>query len=547
MKNVASHYGKLKRLVPMLLLATSSAYAADITGNVTLEKVTLFLRGAELQGKTTVQVPKGESEILLTHVASGINPRSINLNIGNEAMILSTSIKNDYISEVIDSDTVKSLKASLEQLKSERDVLKIKITVVKEEVELLKGNRLDALKNQNSSISDAKMLLNFIKDNLVEALTEEQGLQYQLDELNRRISQYKLQIKDEQGKASPSGSAILVKVYSPKDTTLPVNLSYVTAHAGWAPTYDVRVQDIDSPLVMTYKADVYQNSGLDWSNIDFSLSTANPTENITAPVVSPWYVTINDYSKGFGSLALSKQETMVPAAMYEDARQRNLDSNVRSKDFTDYVVTNNNGINLQYEVKLPYTIKSNSSNNTLMLKATEVAAKYRYIATPKLDSNAFLQAQIVDWDRLSLLPGKSTVFFAGNYIGEGYITTQGVKETLDISLGKDKNILISRNQDVNETSKPSFLGNSVAQKFAYSIDIRNSKTSPIDITIYDQLPLIQNKAIELEDAKYNGAEYNKETGLLTWKVNIKPSEVKQLPFSFKVSYPKDKSDVIIGL
>jgi len=219
----------------------------------------------------------------------------------------------------------------------------------------------------------------------------------------------------------------------------------------------------------------------------------------------------------------------------------------QSDHFTDYVVTNNNGLNLQFAIKLPYTINGYSNDNILTLKESDISAQYRYIATPKLDSNAFLQAQISDWDKLELLPGKSTVFYAGNYIGEGFITTQGIKDKLNISLGRDKEIIITRNQDLNETSKPSFFGNDISQKFAYTIDVRNTKNIPIDITIYDQLPVILNKTITLDDMKYSGADYQKETGLLTWDLNLKAKEVKQLPFSFKISYPKDEADSIIGL
>ncbi|QIQ21067.1 DUF4139 domain-containing protein [Zophobihabitans entericus] len=528
-----------------VLLATASVSAAEITSNVSLERVKLFLNGAELQGTTSVQVPQGESEILLTHVANYINPTSINVGVGNEAMILSTALRTDYLSTPAESEKVKTLRASVTQLKAEQDVLKVKLSVNKEEIALLKGNRFETLKGQNNTISDARTMLNFVKDNLTTALIEQQTLQSQLDELAKRIQKVEAQITDEQGQERTSGSAIAVKIIAPKAMTIPVNVTYITSQAGWVPTYDVRVKDIDSPVIITYKANVYQNSGLDWNDIDFTLSSANPVEGITAPVPRPWNVYLYDNMKGSGNFsgAFRSVTTDMPIM----AMEKSSVSMKPSSDFKDFVVTDTNGINTQYNVKLPYTIKGNSSNNIITLKAAEVAATYRYTAVPKLDNNAFLQAQIADWDRLALLPGKSTVFFGGSYIGEGYLTTQGLKETLDISLGRDKNIIISRDQNQNETSKPSFFGNNISRTFAYTINVRNAKTSPIDLTILDQLPVIQNKTITLEDAKYGDAAYNKETGLLEWNLKVAAGESKQLPFSFKVIYPKDKHESVIGL
>src|SRR5690606_10964288 len=87
------------------------------------------------------------------------------------------------------------------------------------------------------------------------------------------------------------GGQILVSFYSENNITSHVSLSYVTRNAGWAPTYDVRVDKLNSPVQLIYKADVHQNSGISWDNVKLSLSTGNPNEGSQAPVLSPWYLT----------------------------------------------------------------------------------------------------------------------------------------------------------------------------------------------------------------------------------------------------------------
>ena len=44
-------------------------------------------------------------------------------------------------------------------------------------------------------------------------------------------------------------------------------------NAGWTPFYDVRSESINSPVNLTYKAKVFQNTNEEWSNIKLSLST----------------------------------------------------------------------------------------------------------------------------------------------------------------------------------------------------------------------------------------------------------------------------------
>lgn len=89
------------------------------------------------------------------------------------------------------------------------------------------------------------------------------------------------------------------------------------------------------------------------------------------------------------------------------------------------------------------------------------------------------------------------------------------------------------------------MGKNITQKFAYMIDIKNAKILPVTITVYDQLPVIQNEKISLDDVYYSGAIYNKENGLLSWTFTLNSNESKQLPLGFKVIYPK--SSIVSGL
>lgn len=527
-------------------LVSYSVNAQDLTTKMNLTKVTLFLKGAELQGQSSIKVPKGENEILLTNVANSINPNSINININNKAMILSTTVIDNYIFKKDDiSEKIKSLNDKLKQLQEERDSLNVQLNVIHREIAMLNSSDINVFLRQEKTLAETNKIMGFIKDNLVTVLTEENTIKSKIAEIDQDIEQYNKQIALEEGKKSNTQRVIKMKIYAEKAISLPISLSYLTPDAGWMPTYDVRVKDITSPLVLTYKANIYQNSGLDWNNIDMVLSTANPNEGISVPKLEPWRVFLNE---GNNSFNIDKDYSLgaavsVSSSLKADSRQVALKNR---KQFTDYVIPNNNGINTQFNIKLPFTIRNNSENNILTLNKKDIQAEYSYFAVPKLDNNAFLQAHILDWDNLSILPGKSTVFFAGNYVGEDFITTAGVKDKLNISLGRDKAILINRNNDLNNTSKPSFFGNEISRQFAYTIDIRNTKNQPINIIIYDQIPLIQNKVISLNETKYPDAQYNKDTGLLTWELTLDAKEVKQLPFSFKVSYPKNRAGDIIG-
>ena len=524
---------KVQKMALLMALVSSSVFADN---NITLDKVTLFLQGAELQGQATVSLKKGESEIVLTGIADGIKPDSINVgfDVKSNVKILSVSLDEKHPKLNENSSEINALDQQLLQLQNKLNTTIVQLKAVNEQIELLKGNRLEKLtKIDNDDLAQLKKVMDFIKTNLVVALDEQYQLQQKIEQLTFQITECQTKIDKQKQAQEALVSAVIVKVHAQNDITLPVTLSYITNKAGWKPVYDIQVMDIDSPLQLTYKADIYQNSGIDWQDINFSLSTSQPRESLKSSELWTWHInTLSDE----GGFFFSKSG-------YDEKSEKES----RSRKPSDEDFPNELGVNTQFELNLPYAIKTNNQSDLLTIQNKEVKAQYHYVATPKINNSVYLEAQIVDWDKLNLLPGQSSIFFNGKYIGKSFINTKFAQETLDLYLGKDRNISISRYRDNSQTLKPLAMGDDVSQRYAYTIDVKNGKSMPINLVVYDQIPVINNKTVKLDDIKYIGANYDKKTGLVTWKFDFNPNETKKLNLSFKLTYPKDKVNDIMGL
>jgi hypothetical protein len=62
--------------------------------------------------------------------------------------------------------------------------------------------------------------------------------------------------------------------------------------------------------------------------------------------------------------------------------------------------------------------------------------------------------------------------------------------------------------------------------------------------IVDQVPISTMEEIEVDTKTNSGAKQNAETGEVTWKFSIDPSENKDLELRYGVKYPKNKSLLI---
>jgi hypothetical protein len=80
-------------------------------------------------------------------------------------------------------------------------------------------------------------------------------------------------------------------VNAERPTTASFSISYLVGNAGWFPKYDIRVQDITKPLNLSYKAEVWQNTGNDWKNVKLRFSNGEPNRSGIMPELQKWELT----------------------------------------------------------------------------------------------------------------------------------------------------------------------------------------------------------------------------------------------------------------
>jgi uncharacterized protein (TIGR02231 family) len=205
-----------------------------------------------------------------------------------------------------------------------------------------------------------------------------------------------------------------------------------------------------------------------------------------------------------------------------------------------YVSVDNSGINTSFDIDLPYTIPSDGQKHLVAIKRYELPATYRYYVVPKADKDAFLQAQVTNWEDLNLLPGQSNIFYEGTYVGQGYIDVRNVTDTMTLSLGRDKKIVVKRERDTKLRSVKT-IGTNVREEFAYSVTIRNTRKENINLVVEDQQPVSNDKDIVIEDKNTGGSEYNETTGIMKWVLSLNANETKKIDFGYTVKYPKGKT------
>nr|MCR5454009.1 DUF4139 domain-containing protein [Bacteroidales bacterium] len=162
----------------------------------------------------------------------------------------------------------------------------------------------------------------------------------------------------------------------------------------------------------------------------------------------------------------------------------------------------------------------------------------QYTATPRYSKDVYFVAQIPECYKYSLLQGTANLYLNNIYQGETDITPDNTRDTLELSIGRDKSISVSRKEIKNSTSK-SFIGGSYRVVKTFETTIKNNKSMPVEVLVEDQYPIAKYTDIKVTLVESDNAVANQETGRLTWTINLAPGESKKVRLSYEVKYPKN--------
>ena len=194
---------------------------------------------------------------------------------------------------------------------------------------------------------------------------------------------------------------------------------------------------------------------------------------------------------------------------------------------------------VQFEVAQPYSIASDGKQLSVEIAEHQLTAEYKYFAVPKLRQDAFLTASVTGFSDLNLLSGEANIFFEGTYLGKTLIDMENANDTLSISLGADKDILVKRIQQKGQNEK-TFSGATSKATRAYFIEVLNRKSKPINLTIQDQIPVSNSSDVVVTAQELSGATVENATGMLEWNLSLISNIKKTVEMKYQVKYPRNK-------
>jgi hypothetical protein len=549
-----------------LLLGGFLSYGQTITETkVTSEitDVTVFLTGGEVHRVANVPLKKGRNKLIFTRISTVADHKSTQFNADKNFNLVSVSAEVDFLSFIENNPRIKTIQDSILVIDEKVIDLNNEKMAYQSEKNLLNTNTQIKGEQANLSVDELKSMAEYFRARMMELNKIMTNYDKQMRALNILRSKYQNQLYELNYRETIKSNQIIVIVDSEKDQSIKGELRYVVSNCGWQANYDLSAKDVKGTIKLKYKAKVYNNTGVDWNDVNITLSTSNPDLSASAPILNPWYLNYeslmgesNDYWNGQTYVVPQKNEfTQYYGNASEPVISGYLDGMfLNDNDNSDFNWNSNNvnlnpGLNFttievtelstEFEIEEKYTIPADSKPYLVEVTDNELEATFSHKAVPKLDKDAFLLANIVGWEKLDLIPGPTNVYFADTYVGQSYINTRNVGDTLRLSFGRDNRIMISRKK-LEEFSDKKVVGNNRKDTYVYEISVRNNRDTPVTIDLFDQIPISQDSDISVSIDDISEAKRNETTGMLNWKANITPGETNKYRIGFTLKYPKDR-------
>ena len=512
-----------------------------------IKNVIVFNKGVNVQRCGSVSLKEGDNTIYIQELSPYLANESIQfLMKSNKVIINSVSKEMNYlgIPNYLSND-VKLLNDSLLKTKENLRLANVAMEVYNQEKDLLNENKSVLKLSKEFIIDDLMDLTDFFRERMLDVEGKISNTNKEIAKINKTIQNIERQINALNSKAKNQYSNVVIQVTSEVNKNIDYELSYnINNRAGWKPCYDIRVDNIYDSVNITYKAEMYQNTNEEWEDIKISLSTGNLNQSNNAPSFNPNYLHAKNNNYNNKSRVLT---TAAPRYDVYETEGANVDVGMAMEDdimevsssSADFTTVDFSGTQIQYDIGLPYSITSSNKSLFIEIQKINLFATYDYYSYPKMDKDVFLMCHLSSIAQQNFLSGEAQLFFEGKSVGKTYLDPLSTKKTIDLSLSRDLSIIAQR-KPIKKLSIETKIGDKVKQERTFEVSLKNNKQERVTVKLVDQIPVSNDKSINVELMESSEAKLTKNNGKLTWIIELEPNTSVTKSFSYVIKYPEDK-------
>ncbi len=515
-----------------------------------ISAVTVYPDRARLFYKGQIDVEAGYQTLILDELPLSMELDSVRVGgKGSSAVqILGVDVTRQHYAQS-PSIRVSELEDQIEELFNKLHALADKNAGYEAQAEHIQGMRLETreyargLSRGRTSVEDQAILLRFLMDQDEEIRTAQREIAIKRRDLEHQLDKLREELKELQSLRPRQRYQARVGIEAAAAGQFQVELSCILRASGWQPLYDIRLVQADSDhlLEVSLIAQVKQNTGQDWDGVELALSTARPALNQRMPELKPWFV--DEYRPPQPRQMRSRSSAQEPsmAVMAAPLSDPPL-ADIVAEDFREAELSTaevkNDGAVVTFAPAGRWDIPSDGSPVKMPLSSFTLDPKLDYIAVPRHTDAVYRRATVKNSGDSPLLSGAATLFVSDEFIGKTEIAYTPVEGELELLLGVEERIEISRELAKRDVDKRLLRENRLV-RYAYDIKLKNLLLTAANVEVQDQIPVSKHEQIKVKmDQARPEPSKKSDLNILEWQLVLESGEEIAISYEYIVEHPR---------
>jgi uncharacterized protein (TIGR02231 family) len=539
-------------LVLLTAFAAAPVQAADVDAKSVIDAVTVYPDGASVTRVITLDLPSGEHTLVAPDFPLTLDPSSLRVEGEAEAKFTIGAI--DTRPPPPTPVNLPELDTRIEALKDQRADLQGAIaaaTARRKFAERFAQASPAGIgdKGEARPLAEWRAAFAAVAEEVATADAAIRDAERKQRDIDREIAR----LETDRASKPPSKLEVRIDLAATAATKATLRVTYAVRNARWVPLYDTRLdtgtKDRKPALELVRRAEITQTTGEDWSNVALAVSTVRIARGGNAPdltsliVQYPQVAPVSDLKDG---PVLRRQmqglASAVAPAPAGEVLKKEADEQQAAAEVGSFHVT--------FRIPGRASLGANEGAKSLRISTATFAPEITIRSAPVLDPTAFLEASFKQSEDAPLLPGQVAIYRDGVYVGRGRMPAASKDETVRLGFGADDKVKIERSVvKRNEGSAGLIVTTSKTDERSFKTSVRNGHDFPIRVAVQDQLPVSENEDIQVEmlpsTTPPTTTNVRDKRGVLEWVFEVKPGEVKDISFAWRVRWPKDKGVVML--
>ena len=224
---------KISLIIVLFGLSHAVSAQTEKTVDSKITDVTVFLARAQVTREVKTKIEAGKTNLVVTDLTAQLDPQSIQISGKGNFIILGTSHRQNYLSELNMPKSLRMLRDSVEYFQRQIGLEQSQKEILNKEEQMLLSNQKIGGTNQNLTVAELKAMADFYRSRLGDIVTTRMKQDEKIKLLNTRLGKVQSQINSQNELYSRNTSEIVVSVSVSTPATVELEVRYVVNQAGW--------------------------------------------------------------------------------------------------------------------------------------------------------------------------------------------------------------------------------------------------------------------------------------------------------------------------